>query len=75
MAVPDVAPREALELHNDTGHGHGIDPDRVFPTELTGRQGDCRPGEHDLAGELINVEIERPAIQHLEAHQVQVDGM
>jgi len=73
--VPDIASGMAFEFDDDAGDGEGVDADRVLPSALVGRQFDGGSGEDDLAGELVDGEIEGPAVEHLKADHVQVDGV
>ena len=73
--MPDVASGVALKFNDDAGDGEGVDTNRVLPPKLARRKRNCRIGEDDFAGELVDGNIERPAVEHLEADQVKLDGM
>ena len=75
VTVPDVASGVAFKFHDDAGDSEGIGSDGIFPSKLAGGEGNGGAGEDDFSGELVDGNIERPAVKHLEADEVEVDGM
>src|SRR5579862_2263327 len=75
VAVPDVAASIAFELDDDACDREGVNTGNVLPSHLAGSESVGGSGEDDLAGELVDSYIEGPAVEHLEADHVQVDGV
>src|SRR5581483_8393542 len=75
MAMPYIAPGLALETHGDARDHARIGAHGIFPAKFLRFGRYRRPGEHQLAMRVPCEQIERPAIDDLEAHQVQMDRM
>src|ERR1700754_432435 len=75
MAVPDVFAWLAVEARDDAGDHPGVAAHGVFPAGFVGGRWYRWPGELQFLAGVPREEIERTALQYLEAHKVQVDGM
>src|SRR5271166_2529107 len=75
VAVPDVAAGVSLKWNDDAGDHGGVGADGVLPAGLLGggRLGETEEVEYALG--LIFEGVKGAAVEDLEAHQVQVDGV
>src|ERR1700733_5702065 len=73
MAVPDVAAGESLERNNDPRDHAWVGADRVFPAGLRRSRRNSRAGEADRPFVLKFESVERPAVEYLKPHQVQMN--
>src|ERR1700754_556435 len=74
MAVPDVFPWLAVEARDDARHHARIAAHGVFPTGFMRRRWYRGPGELQFLAGVPRIEIERTALDDLEAHKMQMDG-
>src|SRR6187402_1996831 len=75
MAVPDVFAWLAVEARDDAGDHAGVAAHGVFPAGFVRGRWYRWAGELQFLAGVPREEVERTALQYLEAHKVQVDGM
>ena len=73
--MPDVAAGESLKVDDDPGNHSRIGPHRVLPAGFVCIRRNGLGGIPQLAVVQIRENIERAAIEDLESHQVEMDGM